>query len=118
MRSRRRKPERRDHALEERRAEELARRLRLEQSRQRTISRPAMAAHDARDRFVRCLIAFYGENAVCSCNDLEAKDVPRRLGRAAEFWTEWESWSRIGAAEREAATAKKAAASARLSEFF
>jgi hypothetical protein len=78
-----------------------------------------MARPDSRDVFMRCLVAFYGESAVGSVGQhTNPADIPRRLGRAAEFQVEWERWQAIGRAERELADAAKAAATTKFSEYF
>jgi hypothetical protein len=104
--------------FEERRAAHAARRARGLEQRKYGLSIPSMRSHDARDRFMRCLISFYGEARLSNGPAVNPEDLPRKLGQADEFWREWERWELIGAAERERAAAQKAQAAKQFSEFF
>lgn len=72
-----------------------------------------MGDYDAKGAFIRCLISFYGEERVARAPMVNHEELPRHLGRADEFFEEWERWKSIAkknpaSSEREE---KRAAAS-------
>lgn len=58
-------------------------------------SRREMAQFDQLSPFQRCLVSFYGAAKINRAPQRNHEDLPAVLGRAEEFWREWEVWKAI-----------------------